>query len=104
MKVHGEAIHATQASPFDGLSFRVTRGPRRLNCFLPQWPSARELLLPGLQSVPTRARMLGGARRERLGVRAVDNGIVVTLPERASDAVCSVLALDFSEAPVVAVP
>jgi alpha-L-fucosidase len=44
MQVHGEAIHATQASPFNGLSFRVTRAPRRLNCFLPDWPSARELL------------------------------------------------------------
>ena len=103
MSVHGEAIHGTQASPFDGLAFRVTRGRRRLYCFLPAWPTERELLLPRLRSIPTRARMLGGARRDALDVRMVDGGVVVRLPERPSDADCSVLALDFGEEPAVAV-
>jgi alpha-L-fucosidase len=103
MSVHGEAIHGTQASPFDGLSFRVTRAARRLNCFLPEWPVQRELLLAGLRTTPTRAHMLGAPPRERLGVRRVDNGVVVTLPERPSDATCSVLALDFASEPAVTV-
>jgi alpha-L-fucosidase len=102
MKIHGEAIHATQASPFDGLAFRVTRGARRLNCFLPEWPAQRELLLPGLRTTPSRGHLLGGAARERLATRQVDGGVVVALPERASDPVCSVLALDFDVEPVVA--
>lgn len=102
MKTHGEAIHGTQASPYEGLTFRVTRGERRINCFLPAWPAARELMLPGLRTVPQRARMLGGAPRERLAIRRVDNGVVVSLPERPSDAICSVLALDFDQEPVVA--
>jgi alpha-L-fucosidase len=101
MKVHHSAIHGTQASPFEGLPFRVTRSARRLNCFMPEWPTAREILLPGLRTVPRRARMLGGPWWQRLGVRAVDNGVVVTLPTRASDPVCSVLALEFEGEPRV---
>ncbi len=95
MKIHGEAIHGTQASPFDGLSFRVTLGPRRLNCFLPDWPIERELLLPGVRSAPRRTHLLGTPPRERLRARLEDRGVVVTLPDRASDPICSVLALDF---------
>ena len=102
MKTHAAAIHGTQASPFEGLSFRVTRSERRINCFLPEWPTSRALLLPGLRSAPQRSRMLGGPQRQRLAVRLVDAGVVVTLPERASDPVCSVLALDFDVSPVVA--
>jgi len=100
MKLHGEAIHATQASPFEGLPFRVTSADKRLNCFLPEWPAQRELLLPGLQSLP-HARMLGDRRRHLLGARQTDGGVVINLPERASDPVCSVLALDFEATPVV---
>jgi hypothetical protein len=45
--------------------------------------------------------MLGTPARTRLAARVVDGGVAVTLPERASDAVCSVLALDFADEPVV---
>ncbi|MBI2407123.1 MAG: alpha-L-fucosidase [Gemmatimonadetes bacterium] len=101
MKSHGDAIHGTEASPFDGLPFRVTRTARRINCFLPEWPTSRELLLPGLRTAPQRARMLGEVTRESLPTRSVDQGMVITLPDRASDAVCSVLALEFRQPPVI---
>jgi hypothetical protein len=59
-------------------------------------------MLPGLRTVPQRARMLGGDRRDTLTARRVDAGVVVSLPERASDPVCSVLALDFAGEPEIA--
>jgi len=56
MDRHGDAIHGTSASPFEGTSFRATRSPLgdRVNVFLPNWPSTRELLLPGLRTLPAR--------------------------------------------------
>ncbi|MBW7935284.1 MAG: hypothetical protein H3C62_17085 [Gemmatimonadaceae bacterium] len=48
--------------------------------------------------------MLGGAGRESLAARIADQGVVVSLPARPSDDVCSVLALDFDAAPVIARP
>jgi alpha-L-fucosidase len=94
MRVHASAIHGTSASPFDGAPFRATRKGNRLNCFLPQWPSAGELLLPGVRTMPTRASMHGATPSTMLPARLVDAGLVVRLPDRASDPTCSVLALD----------
>jgi alpha-L-fucosidase len=97
MRVHGDAIHGTEASPFEKAGFRSTRKQKRLNCFLPEWPASRELLLPGVTSKPVRAQMLGDASRRALPVKPVEAGLVVSLPEHASDAVCSVVAVDFAE-------
>jgi alpha-L-fucosidase len=103
MKIHGDAIHGTTASPFEGLPFKVTTGARRLNCFLPIWPQGREVVLPALMTLP-RARMLGDPARTPLAARRVDGGVVVTLPEMPSDPVCSVLALEFDGTPAIAAP
>jgi alpha-L-fucosidase len=96
MKIHGDAIHGTQASPFEKSDFRATRKQKRLNCFLPKWPASTELLLPGVKTAPVKAQMLGDSRHRALPVKKVEAGVVVTLPDRASDPVCSVLALDFA--------
>ncbi len=97
MKVHGEAIRGTEASPFEKAGFRATRQQKRLNCFLAEWPASRELLLSGVRTAPLRAQMLGDASRRALPARQTEAGVVVSLPERASDPVCSVVALDFAE-------
>ena len=101
MKVHGEAIHGTEASPFEGAPFRATRKGKRLNVFLPEWPTSRELLLPGVSASPTRVRLLGNSAAGSLPSRGTDRGLVVTLPDARANAVCSVLALDMP-APVPA--
>jgi alpha-L-fucosidase len=97
MRVHGEAIHGTEASPFEKATFRSTRKAKRLNCFLPDWPASRELVLPGVKTKPVRAQMLGDSSRQALPVKQVEAGVIVSLPERASDPVCSVVAVDFAE-------
>jgi len=98
MRVHGTAIHGSSASPFEGTPFRATRTGNRLHCFLQQWPAERQLLLPGVTTLPTRAAMLGSADRAGLPTRRVDAGVVVTLPPTASNSICSVLALDMPSA------
>lgn len=95
MHTHGDAIHGTSASPFEGAPFRSTRKDRTLNCFLPDWPSTRELLLPGVRTRPTSARLLGA--NTALPTRVTEQGLVVTLPERASDPVCSVLSVQMAD-------
>ena len=97
MRVHGEAIYGTEASPFENAGFRSTRKQTRLNCFLPEWPTSRELLLPGVMRAPQRARVLGGESGRALTWRQTDAGTVVSLPERPGDPICSVVAIDFAE-------
>jgi hypothetical protein len=41
--------------------------------------------------------MMGDAGRHPLAARPVDGGVMVSLPERASDPVCSVLACEFEQ-------
>ena len=99
MRVHSDAIRGTDASPFTNAGFRATRKGNLLFSFVPDWPASRELLLPGVRSVPRRAWMMGDANRHPLAAKLVDAGVVVSLPDRASDSVCSVLACEF-DAPV----
>ena len=94
MRAHGEAIHGTQASPFEGWQYRATRLDRRLHVFLPEWPTKREFLVPGVRWKPERAFMLGDGTRRSLDVRLADEGAVVTLPDKSSDSVCSVLTVE----------
>jgi alpha-L-fucosidase len=97
MLVHAESIRGTEASPFENAGFRATRKGKSLYAFLPEWPASRELLLPRLRATPRRAWMLGDASRRALTTRRVEAGVVVSLPDRASDPVCSVVACEFDE-------
>jgi len=101
MRVHAEAIRGTEASPFESSLFRATRKGKVLYAFVPEWPVSRELLLAGVRSAPGRAWMMGDAARTPLVVRRVDAGVVVSLPDHATDPVCSVLACEFGS-PVTA--
>ena len=94
MRAHSESIYGTQASPFDGVPFKATRRDRRLYAFLPEWPTERELLLPGVRWSAEHVWMLGDSGRRPLNAKLEDRGLVVTLPEKPSDAVCSVLAVE----------
>ena len=86
MRTHAQAIHGTSGTPFDHTPYLVTRKGRR------QWPAARDVLVPAFDAVPRRARMMG--QRETLPLRTVDRGTVVRLPEKPSDAICSVVEVE----------
>jgi len=92
MKQHAAAIRGTQGTPFAHAPFRATQRGRSVFVFLPQWPADRNLLIPSFAAAPARARMMG--ERAWQNVQRVDAGTVVRLPERAPDAVCSVLELE----------
>jgi alpha-L-fucosidase len=96
MRIHGDAIYGTEASPFDAAPFRATRKGKRVNCFLPQWPTTHELVVPSLPTRITRARVMGDTTQRDLPIRSAENGTVVTLPDRPGDAVCSVVTLEMA--------
>jgi alpha-L-fucosidase len=95
MHGHEDAIRGTEASPFENAGFRATRKGKLLYAFVPEWPASRELVLPGVRVLPRRAGMLGDAGQVPLAKRQTDSGVAVSLPERASDPVCSVVACEF---------
>jgi alpha-L-fucosidase len=57
------------------------------------WPIDRRLLVPGLTNEVDCAYLLTDADKKALATKASDAGVVVTLPAKASDPVCTVVVL-----------
>jgi alpha-L-fucosidase len=97
MKVNGEAIYGTKASPFKtALGWgRATQkaGPRGVTLFLHvfDWPQDGKLVVPGLHSKITAATLLSGGRK--LSVKPEGTGTVITLPAKAPDKISSTVVL-----------
>ncbi len=100
MRVNGEAIYGTTASPFSRAPFRATTGTNRLNLFLAEWPGT-SLLVPGLRTPVRSARLLADPT-QLLPTTVRDLGVVISLPASAPDPSCSVVALEFDAPPDVA--
>ena len=93
MKVNGEAIYATRASPFGAPKWgRYTRAKGRLYAHVFDWPKSGKLDVP-LRNKVTKAYLLA-ERGQNLRVEQSDKGVVVHLPAKAPDAIASVVALE----------
>jgi alpha-L-fucosidase len=99
MRVNGEAIYGTTASPFSSAPFRATTGANRLNLFLADWPGT-SLLVPGLRTPVRSARLLADPTHQ-LTTTVREEGVEITLPGSAADPTCTVIALEFDGPPEV---
>lgn len=102
MRVNGEAIYGTNASPFPRrLPWgRVTRKPTSdggeiLYLHVWEWPTDGKILLPGLDRLPTGGRLL--ANDEAVTATHSADGVVINLPGTAPDASISVVRLAFAQ-------
>jgi len=104
MKVNGDAIYGTSASPFKRLPWgRCTVKSKgeatTLYLHVFNWPTDRKLVLPGLKSKPVSALML--ATGERLKSKSINEGVVITVPAKAPNAISSTVVLKIKGAPEV---
>jgi alpha-L-fucosidase len=96
MKVYGEAIYGTKASPLAAVTWgRVTKKEQKGNTTLYlsvfNWPADHKLVVPGLKQPVTSAILLGTGKK--LSTAASGDGLVIALPEKAPDAIASVIKL-----------
>ncbi len=101
MKVNGEAIYGTTASPFTRLPWgRCTKKEGRngttLYLHVFDWPADGRLLVPGLRSRARSARLLAGGARVQ--PEAAMEGVVLRVPEKAPDSHASVIRLEIAGA------
>ena len=106
MDKYSESIYGTTASPFRLLPFfgRVTQKGKRLYVHVFDWPKDGKLVLPGPETMPAVAGLLGRPGEEVGMARSSREGIdevVLTLPQEASDPIASVITLDFDTQPEV---
>jgi alpha-L-fucosidase len=108
MKVNGESIYGTQASPFEKLAWgRCTQkaiggGKTRLYLHVYDWPADAKLILTGLANQPVKAFLLDG--NQPLEVASAANQVAISLPENAPDKTASVVALDIKGKPEIVHP
>ncbi|HEV8146794.1 MAG TPA: alpha-L-fucosidase [Bryobacteraceae bacterium] len=102
MKVNGDAIYGTTASPFTRMPFfgRATVKGNQLYLHVFQWPSSGELRVPGLKNLVHSAKLLANSS-VTMKTRRDGDDIVVTLPATAPDPVASVVVLTLDGAPTV---
>ena len=97
MKVNGESIYETTASPFaEQLSFgRATTRGSRVYLHVFEWPSDGNLVVPSWGKTVRTAYLLAG--RKKLRFTANGESIVVQTPAKAPDPIASVIALEAEE-------
>jgi alpha-L-fucosidase len=99
MKVNGEAIYGTKASPFNALDWgRCTQKPInrgvRLYLHVFDWPANGKLIVPGILNEPNRAFLLADKEQLHLLVRRQEHALVIDVPPKAPDPINSVVVLD----------
>ncbi|MBP7935157.1 MAG: alpha-L-fucosidase [Phycisphaerae bacterium] len=101
MRINGESIYGTSASPFSRqLPWgRCTRkllddGTTRLYLQVFDWPKDGRLAVPGLASQASQAYLLVDSRRAPLPCRSHAEVLTIQVPAAAPDSLASVIALD----------
>lgn len=93
MRVNGEAIYGTTASPFNAPAWgRFTAKTGKVYVHIFDWPRDGKLAIDGLRDAPLRAYLL--ADRKPVTIVRGDSGFVAQLPNVAPSAVATVLVLE----------
>jgi alpha-L-fucosidase len=109
MKVNGDAIYGTKASPFKDLSWgkctqeEINSGTRLyLEVF--NWPEDGKLSVPGLLSEPVNAYFLSDPKKSPLETSRFEDAVVINVPSKQPDPVCSVVVLEIKGKPDITIP
>ena len=105
MKINGESIYGTQASPFKHLSWgrctqKTVKGGTRLYLHVFSWPENGRLVLPGIYNQPGQAFLLSDPTIKLDAFRKED-AIVINIPQKVPDSINSVVAIDIVGKPDV---
>jgi alpha-L-fucosidase len=102
LRVNGESIYGTTASPFARLPFfgRATVKGNQLFLHVFQWPADGKLRVPGLKNLVHKAALLAEPGK-LVETRREGGDIVVQLPADAPDETASVVALTLDGPPAV---
>src|ERR1035441_7602257 len=98
MKVKGESIYDTTASPFKRLAWgrctkKITSDGAILYLHVFNWPDDGKLVIPGLNNTAQRAYVLADPAKKALAMQSGPGGLTLSVPTTAPDPVCSTIVL-----------
>ncbi len=109
MKVNGEAIYGTTASPFSKLPWgrctkKISADGKTTTLYLHvfNWPTNGSLMVPGLNNSVASARLL--ATGKKLKFSRTEGGVEVKVPATAPDAISSTVVLKIKGTPEIVAP
>jgi alpha-L-fucosidase len=96
MKVNGEAIYGTTASPFKELAWgrcttKVDANRTTLYLHIFDWPKDGKLNVPGLKNQVQSAALIGS--KAKLPTASNGDGVLITVPTIAPDKISSTIVL-----------
>jgi len=96
LKVNGESIYGTTASPIGKVLWgRCTAKAGRLYLHVFDWPADGKLNVPNLTNKVRKAHLLADKRHRPLPIKRIDeNEIVITVPKDAPDSINTVIVLE----------
>jgi alpha-L-fucosidase len=103
MRVNGEAIYSTTASPFQqqlpwGRCTKKTKGrATTLYWHVFNWPAGGELTVPGLKTSPRKVWLLSDKKKHALATKVSENGLSIAVPNAAPDAISSTIVAQFNK-------
>jgi alpha-L-fucosidase len=96
MKVNGESIYGTTASPIGAVPWgRCTVKPGKLYLHVFKWPGDSKLRVSNLKSEVKKAYLLVDKERKELEAdRVGDNEVIISVPEKTPDPVNTVIVVE----------
>ena len=95
MDVNGESIYGTAASPFDAPKWgRYTKKSDMIYAHIFDWPADGRLAVPLKLLQVKKAWLLADSDKTALNVESDEDGVVISLPKEAPDAIASVIAIE----------
>ncbi len=104
MKVNGESIYDTKASPFANLKWgrctmKETEDGTRLYLHVFDWPADGKISVHGIMNKPNAAYLLSDLKQTSLKVERNEDALEISLPSTAPDSINSVVVLDLDRKP-----
>jgi len=98
MKINGESIYGTQASPFINLEWgRCTKknieNNTRLYLHVFNWPASGKLVVPGIYNQVKQAYLLSDSKKSLLNVEKKEDALIINIPNTAPDEINSIVVL-----------
>ena len=99
MKVNGESIYGTTASPFEKLTWgRCTAKPGKLYLHVFDWPTDGRLKVSRLKNKVKKAYLLADKKHPELLVTQVnEDETIITVPDKAPDPINTVIVLEIKD-------
>jgi len=95
MKVNGESIYGTTASPLGEVPWgRCTARPGKLYLHVFDWPANGKLEVAGLKSQVRKAYLLADKKRGKLPVARSAESVTIAVPQNAPDKINTVVVLE----------